>query len=73
MELCRFLRWKAFYGVEAFTPDSLRAHFERNEVPYSCLRTCQPWGPDDRESLPESCDSKRSCFEASERLIRPLS
>ena len=72
LELCRFLRWKTWYGNEAFTPEDLQQHFARNEVPYSCNRTCLAWGPDDAPALPESCGSHRRCFEPSSRLIRAL-
>lgn len=50
MKLCRFLRWKGVHDVR--TEQELRAAFARNEVPYSCLKTCQPWGPDEALAAP---------------------
>lgn len=69
MQLCHSLRWKSWYGSEAFTEATLSAQFRSNEVPYTCLRTCQPWGPDDGPALPESCGSFRSCFRPSPKLV----
>ena len=68
MELCRFLRWKSYYALEVVTPSALAEQVSRNEVPYSCLRTCQSWGPDDEVAAPEACGSDRPCFEPSKRL-----
>ena len=65
MKLCAYLRWKSYYGREWTDPDALAAVFEWNEVPYECLKTCRPWGPDDALVAPESCGDARPCFEAS--------
>ena len=70
MELCRWLRWKSGYATEMFTPASLAEAVSANEVPYDCLRTCQPWGPDDGPAMPERCDSRRPCFQPSPKLRR---
>ena len=50
--ICQHLRWKG-RSREATTGEQQFA-FARNQVPYTCLRTCQPWGPDDEPAvLPE--------------------
>lgn len=73
-QLCRWMRWKGFYGPTSFSDEDLTEHFENNEVPYSCLRTAAPWGPDDTLCAPESCVAGRTCFEASmKRKGAPLS
>lgn len=69
MQLCRSLRWKSWYGTDAFTEADLADLFRSNEVPYSCLQTCQPWGPDDAPAVPEQCDSSRRCFRPSPKLV----
>ncbi len=58
---CQFLRWKG-HSRESH-PGEQRFAFARNQVPYTCLRTCQPWGPDDEPAVPEGCDSGRACYE----------
>ncbi len=68
MELCRWLRWKSFYGSAWQTRKELRALLSRNEVPFQCLRNCQVWGPDDGVVSPECCGSHRTCFAPSPRL-----
>lgn len=73
MELCRFLRWKSLYGARFDTEEDLLFMFARNEVPYSCLRTCRNWGPDDAPATPEGCGSHRACYERSEKLPRSVS
>lgn len=73
MNLCRFLRWKSWYHHESFTPDELAAVYAHNEVPYTCLKTCHPWGPDDDVAAPERCGPDRACFRASPKLVRPVS
>ena len=65
MELCANLRWKAFYGKRWATEAALRADLARNDCPYSCLRTCQPFGPDGQLAAPEVCGRGRPCFEPS--------
>lgn len=67
MRLCAYLRWKGFYGARWDSRDELIADLTRGDVPYSCLRTCQPWGPDDDASVPERCQPGRSCFAPSPR------
>jgi hypothetical protein len=61
-QICQFLRWK---GHDREAPAAERRFaFARNQVPYTCLRTCQPWGPDDEPAVPEGCDAGRGCFAA---------
>lgn len=72
-ELCRFLRWKGWYGNDTFTEAEFADHVARNEVPYSCLLSAQPWGPDDDACTPERCGSGRSCFQPSPKLVRDVS
>jgi hypothetical protein len=68
MELCKSLRWKGFHSRDWSSPEELIARLVQPEVPFSCLRTCQPWGPDDGPSAPGDCASHRSCFEPSDEL-----
>lgn len=65
LELCQSLRWKSYYGQDWEDEEHLLAVLMRNEVPYSCLKTCRSWGPDDDIAAPERCTSNRPCFEAS--------
>lgn len=67
--VCRFLRWKGFYADPG--PEATYEDFAKNEVPYSCLKTCQPWGPDDAVAAPESCGSHRACYRAGNVTPRP--
>lgn len=69
--LCRFLRWKGFYGRDWDGAAGLAEQLGRNEVQFSCLKTCQPWGPDDSPVAPEACDPLRACFTPSP--IQPVS
>ncbi len=73
MELCRWMRWKTFYGQLWQTRAELAAIFATNDVPYQCLKTCQAWGPDDEVASPECCGSHRVCFEPSAKLPRAQS
>jgi hypothetical protein len=59
--MCRFLRWKGRYGAERYGDAALTASAAINDVPFSCLSTCQPWGPDDRPATPEGCGPERAC------------
>ncbi|MCB9760979.1 MAG: hypothetical protein H6739_14160 [Alphaproteobacteria bacterium] len=65
MDLCRFLRWKGFHGQRWPSQAALDATLTRIDVPCSCLKTCQSWGPDDELVAPESCARGRGCFERS--------
>ncbi len=70
MHLCRFLRWKTGYGELYRDVDELAAILARNEVPFACLRTQQPWGPDESAALPEQCAPGRPCYEESPVLAQ---
>jgi len=59
--VCDMLRWKGHHR-EAEGGER-RFAFARNQVPYTCLKTCQPFGPDDGPAVPEGCGEERSCFE----------
>jgi len=61
MELCRYLRWKTS-SRESGDPQQVWESLLRGQVPYSCLKTCQAWGPDDDLASPEGCNSERGCF-----------
>lgn len=67
MNLCRHLRWKGLYGRRFPDAAALELAFETADSPFSCLRTCQPWGPDDAVTAPERCQPARACFELSDR------
>jgi len=69
-ELCRSIRWKSWYAFASFTPEDLARVWEANEVPYECLRTCRPWGPDEDPCAIERCQPGRECFEPSPKLVR---
>lgn len=62
-ELCRSLRWKGRQG-EQRTAGALRFAIELNNVPWTCIKTCQPWGPDDAPVEPGRCQGDRACFAA---------
>jgi hypothetical protein len=69
IQLCRFLRWKGVHDIR--NEEDLKLAFMKNEVPYSCLRTCQAWGPDESIAAPEDCNATRSCFERSTKIFSP--
>ncbi len=59
--LCAHLRWKR-HETERLDQLALAEAFMANQVPYSCLRTCRQWGPDDLPASPELCQRSRPCF-----------
>lgn len=59
---CRMLRWKGFYADEWPAEVALAEAVARNDAPYSCLKTCQPFGPDDGPAAPETCGEERACW-----------
>ncbi|MCA9716011.1 MAG: hypothetical protein KC468_15135 [Myxococcales bacterium] len=61
LEICRNLRWKSA-SRDSDEAAVIMAVFARNQVPYSCLRTCQAWGPDGDAATPELCDRDRDCY-----------
>jgi hypothetical protein len=63
--VCRYLRWKGF--KQAMSPEEREAAFGKNQVPYTCLHTGQPWGPTDEPAAPERCGASRACFVAKDR------
>lgn len=62
MKPCRNLRWKGARDDRLAQRD-LEAIFLRNEVPYTCLQTCQSFGPDGDLVAPERCGAGRRCHE----------
>lgn len=70
IQVCRYLRWKD-PARDGATLEEQHAAFTRNRVPYECLRTCQPFGPDDELAAPECCNDARPCYVHS-RLTRAL-
>lgn len=59
--LCRFLRWKT-QSRDAGDPRLVFESLARGQVPFECLHTCHPWGPDDDQVAPELCGPGRGCF-----------
>lgn len=70
IELCRWMRSKALYGRELLSEEELASLYLQNDVPWSCNRTAQPWGPDEGVCEPGGCGRHRTCFEASVKLVR---
>ncbi|MCB9777558.1 MAG: hypothetical protein H6742_03255 [Alphaproteobacteria bacterium] len=65
--LCNSLRWKAFYGNSWRTREELAAALTLSDCPFSCLKTCQSWGPDGELVAPGHCSPDRGCFEVSDK------
>ncbi|MFT4624809.1 MAG: hypothetical protein ACI8PZ_003472 [Myxococcota bacterium] len=71
MTLCDWMRSKSL-GTRHFTSQAdLEAALTSVDSPFSCLRTCQPWGPDGQLCAPGTCGEERTCFERSPRNPRP--
>ena len=70
MDLCAWMRNKALLGRAVITDAELELVYVRSDSPFSCNRTCQPWGPDDDLAAPETCTSARACFAPSPALRR---
>lgn len=68
-DLCKHLRWKS-HSRDSGSPAAILESLQRQQVPFSCLHTCQPFGPDDDIVAPDLCCSERSCFVQS-RLVEP--
>jgi hypothetical protein len=68
-ELCRRLRWKSI-ARDLGDPAEVAVAFAKNQVPYTCLHSGQPWGPDDELAAPELCHRERGCYEPSLMTIR---
>lgn len=59
--VCHCLRWKGYHPD--LEPEGFEQAFLQNHVPYSCLRTGQPWGSDGDIAAPEACTPERDCYE----------
>jgi len=70
MRLCAHLRWKGLFGRHFASWDALAIEMALNDAAFSCLRTCQSWGPDDDVAAPECCQPDRHCFEPSDQEPR---
>jgi hypothetical protein len=70
MDLCRFLRWKGWYGARFRSQADLDQALLTSDSQFSCLKTCRSWGPDDQLVRPEGCGSSRACFERSPKTPR---
>ena len=62
MKLCDRLRWKGFYTRDWTSTDDLARRLAASDVPFTCLMTAEPWGPDDGPCAPERCTDARACF-----------
>ena len=69
-DLCRWLRWKAIVGVDRLDGAQLGVLYGTADAQFSCLGTCEAWGPDADLAAPERCQPGRACFEPSPRLVR---
>lgn len=69
MSLCRHLRWKSDARTSG-DPLQVYASLARSQVPFSCLRTSRPWGPDEDVVGPDCCDCSRPCFVAASEVGR---
>tara|TARA_B100001989_G_C24216374_1_gene305688 strand:+ start:100 stop:327 length:228 start_codon:yes stop_codon:yes gene_type:complete len=65
--LCRSLRWRGQAGATFRSEAELTASLTGGG-PFTCARTCQPWGPDDDLVSPESCDAERPCYRRSPKV-----
>ncbi len=59
--VCRALRTKTSFGVHA--EDALWKLGRSTTAAYWCLRTMEPYGPDDSFCHPHECGADRSCYE----------
>lgn len=69
-DLCRSLRWKSILGIDRLDQDQLAVLYATADAQFSCLGTCDAWGPDGNLAAPERCQPGRSCFSPSPRLVR---
>ena len=67
MNRCRHLRWKG--ARDDIREGRVAEVFTANHVTYSCLRTCNAWGPDDQLAVPEGCGADRLCFDPAEESL----
>lgn len=61
---CARLRWKGRGADGPLDPLELHVRLLESPVPFTCLDTCQAWGPDDGPATPERCDPARACYRA---------
>ena len=54
------MRWKGY--MQKRSPVAIEIALYRNEVPFSCQETYEPWGRDGRPVAPEKCTEERACF-----------
>jgi hypothetical protein len=71
LRLCAWIRSKSLYGRTFRDADDIDQALRRRDVPFSCLQTCQAWGPDDDLVEPGRCQQGRGCFELSPKNPRP--
>lgn len=69
VEFCEDLRWKSI-SRDLDDPAEVALAFVKNQVPYTCLRTCRSQGPDDELVAPELCHRERGCFVPSALTLR---
>jgi hypothetical protein len=61
--VCRMLRTKMAFGtIEGMKHDWREGR--SMSASYWCLRTMEPWGPDDHIAEAGACRSGRACFES---------
>jgi hypothetical protein len=70
MNLCARLRWKGYYARDWSSLAELAVRLSESDVPFSCLDTAQPWGPDEALCAPERCGPQRACYRPSPLLPR---
>lgn len=58
---CAHIRSKAIYMGLSFHPSGMESGVE---LPCTCLKTMQLFGPDDEPASLEACNASRACFEA---------
>jgi hypothetical protein len=61
--LCRHLQARNLYVPESHPERDASRSVQA--LPYWCLKTMRPDGPDGAPALPEDCTDDRICFEAS--------
>lgn len=71
--LCRSLRWRGAVGTTWREDAALAASLASGGTPFTCSRTCQPWGPDDDLVEPGACAPGRACYRRSPKAPGPPS
>lgn len=67
---CRHRTWKGRDRWEALPEAAREAALYASTVPFSCLHTCQRWGPDEEIAAPERCGPDRRCGEGGDERAR---